>query len=154
MDKKQLALKVYNTMIQALDARNWNYKRDEAKNLVHFSVNGEDIPIKFIMWIDEDRQVIRILSPMAFTFPEDKRIEGAIAACHASYALSDGSFDYDLSDGQVTYRLVHAFHESEIGENLIQYMISCTCVLVDEYNDRFLMLAKGMIDLQTFLSKE
>ena len=154
MDKKQLALKVYDTMIQALDQRNWNYEKDVEKNLVHFNVSGEDLPIKFIMWADEDRQLIRILSPLGFKFPEDKRIEGAIAACHASYALSDGCFDYDLSEGSISFRLTNAFHESEIGVDLIQYMISCTCVLVDEYNDRFLMLAKGMIDLQTFLSKE
>ncbi|MBQ7915648.1 MAG: hypothetical protein IJ315_02520 [Firmicutes bacterium] len=154
MDKKQLALKVYDTMIQALDQRNWNYEKDVEKNLVHFNVSGEDLPIKFIMWADEDRQLIRILSPLCFKFPEENRIEGAIAACHASYALSDGCFDYDLSEGSISFRLTNAFHESEIGVDLIQYMISCTCVLVDEYNDRFLMLAKGMIDLQTFLSKE
>lgn len=154
MDKRQLALKVYDTMIEALDQREWTYEKDESKNLVHFSVNGEDLPIKYIMWVDEDRQMIRILSPLSVKFPEDKRIEGAIAACHASYALSDGSFDYDISDGSISFRLTNVFHESEIGVNLIQYMISCTCVLVDEYNDRFFMLAKGMMDLQTFLSKE
>ena len=80
-------------------------------------------------------------------------MEGAIATCAASYGLADGSFDYDLSDGQITFRMTASFRESEIGEELLQYMVSCACVTVDEYNDKFLAIDKGLISIDDFINK-
>lgn len=157
MDKEKnlkFAKVTYETICSALDARQWKYEKEEEKLLVHFGVNGDDIPMQFIIMVDADRQLIRLMSPLPFKMSEEKRMEGAVAVCAATYGMTDGNFDYDLSDGRIVYRMTQSFRESLIGEGLIQYMISCACAIMDAYNDRFLALEKGIISISDFLEKE
>lgn len=154
-DKKiELAKKVYQTLCEAIERREWKFGKDEDKLLVHFGVSGDDIPMQFILVVDAERQLIRLMSPLPFKFSEDKRMEGAIATCAATYGMADGSFDYDLSDGTIVFRLTASFRESVIGEGLFQYMISLSCVMVDKYNDQFLAIDKGELDISEFVAKE
>lgn len=154
MDKKAAAKDMYSTVCKALDARNWNYKKHEEDMVITFSVNGDDLPMIFIIVVDEDRQLIRLLSSMGFKMKEDKRMEGAIAACAASFGMADGSFDCDLADGQITFRMTHTFRGCLIGEAAVQYMISCTCAMVDKYNDQFMAINGGYLSIADFLKKE
>jgi len=151
--KMELAKQVYKTLCEAIERREWNFGKDEEKLLVHFGVSGDDIPMQFILIVDAERQLIRLMSPMPFKMSEGKRMEGAIATCAASYGMADGSFDYDLSDGEIVFRMTASFRESLIGEGLLQYMISCSCAMVDKYNDQFLALDKGMISITDFIAK-
>ena len=149
--KMERAKKAYATLCEALDARNWKYEKVDDDLLVHFSVNGDDLPIQYIIFVDVDRQLIRLLSHMSFDMSEDKRIDGAIATCHATYGLRDGSFDYDLSDGKIVYRMTSAFLDNEVPVSVIQYMIDFTGAVVDKYNDKFFALNKGFLTIEKFL---
>lgn len=150
--KMELARQVYQTLCDAIDRRNWRYGKDEEKLLVHFGVNGDDIPMQFILVVDADRQLIRVMSHLPFKMSEGKRMEGAIAACVASYGMADGSFDYDLSDGTIVFRMTASFRESVIGEGLFQYLISCSCAMVDKFNDQFLAIDKGLLSIADFIA--
>lgn len=144
------ANEVYQKLCAALDARSWTYEKEEEHLLVSFDVNGEDIPIRFLIRVDEERSLVSVMSPLPFDIPEEKRIEGALAVCAASNRLADGSFDYDLLDGSIVFRLTATYRDSVISEQLLQYMIDCTCFVVDEYNDRFLLLSKGLLNVEEF----
>lgn len=150
--KMELAKQVYQTMCYAIDRRNWRYGKDEEKLLVHFGVNGDDIPMQFILIVDADRQLIRVMSQLPFKMSEDKRMEGAIATCVASYGMADGSFDYDLSNGAIVFRMTASFRDSVIGEGLFQYLISCSCAMVDKFNDQFLAIDKGLLSIGDFIA--
>lgn len=154
MNKKKAAKTMYATLCKALDARNWKYKKLEEKLGVSFGVNGDDLPMDFFIFVDEDRQLLRLMSPMSFKMKEDKRVEGAVVTCAANYGMADGSFDYDLTDGKIVFRMVHTFRESLIGEEAVQYIISCACTMVDEYNDRFMAVNSGYLSMADFLEKE
>ena len=151
--KMELAKQVYQTLCEAIERREWNFGKDEEKLLVHFGVSGDDIPMQFILIVDAERQLIRLMSPMPFKMSESKRMEGAIATCAASFGMADGSFDYDLSDGTIVFRMTASFRESLIGEGLFQYMISCSCAMVDKYNDQFLALDKGIMSITDLIAK-
>ena len=148
------AQQVYATMCQALDERNWKYTRFEEDLVVSFGVNGDDLPMNFVLQVDEERQVIRLMSGLPFKMPEDKRVEGAIAAIVASYGMVDGSFDYDLQSGSVLYRMTASFRGSRVGTGLLAYLIDCACAMVDRYNDKFLAISKGILTIQDFLRQE
>lgn len=152
--KIELANQVYQTLCEAIERREWNFGKDEEKLLVHFGVNGDDIPMQFILIVDAERQLIRLMSPLPFKMSEAKRMEGAIATCVASFGMADGNFDYDLSDGSIVFRMTASFRESLIGEGLFQYLISCSCAMVDKYNDQFLALDKGIMSITDFIAKE
>lgn len=91
---------------------------------------------------------------MPFKMAEDKRMEGAIVTCVANFGMVDGSFDYDVADGTIVFRMTASFRESVIGDGLFQYMISCSCAMVDAYNDKFLAINKGILSVEDFIAKE
>jgi len=151
-DEKTLnqAKNVYQTLCQALDHRNWKYRKEEDDLVVVFDVSGDDFPMSFVIAVDAERQLIRLQSKLPVTMSEDNRLLGAAAACIAGYYLVDGNFDYDISSGTIHFRMTACFRESIIGEELFAYLIDCACGTIDNYNDKFFMLNKGLIDLKKF----
>jgi len=155
-DEKMMRLskQVYQTLCEALDNRNWDYDKDDENLLVYFGVSGDSMAIRVIITIDTERQLIRLTACPPFKMSEEKRLEGAIAACFVSYGMADGSFDYNFYDGTIAFRMTQTFRDSQIGEEFFQYMISCACVMVDRYSDKFLALDKGAITIADFITKD
>ena len=77
-----------------------------------------------------------------------------MAVCVANYGLINGSFDYDLSDGEIRFRLVSSYRESILSEALFNYMIVVSAGTVDDYNDKFLMVSNGMMSAEDFIKWE
>lgn len=149
--KNAQAAKVYETLCAALDAREWKYTKEEERLLVRFGVSGDDLPMDFVIVVDAERQLVRLMSLLNFKFKEEKRVEGAIATCAANFGMADGSFDYDITDGAVVFRMTESFRQSTLGEGFFQYMISCACAMVDGYNDKFLAISTGILSVQDFV---
>jgi len=151
-DKKILAKKAFELVRSALDGRKWTYKTDEEKLAFNFGVSGDDLPMDVIVKIDEDRQLIRLFSKFPFDIKEDKRLDAAVAVCMANYGMVDGGFDFDLGKGSILFRCVSTYRESQLSVELVNYLISLTCAMVDKYNDQFLALNKGVLSLQDFIA--
>ena len=147
-----LAKTVFNDLCTMLEKREWSFQKYEEDLVVTFNATGEDIPMEFVIGVDAGRQLIRVLSRLPFTVPEDKRIDLAIAACVASNGLADGSFNYDIENGTIVFRLTASFRESRIGEGLLEYLIACSGMIVDAFNDKFFALCKGLISINDFIA--
>ena len=145
---------MYDTLCTALDNRGWKYRRNDEDLGVHFGVNGDDLPMDFVIMVNENRPFLQLFSPLSFTVPEDKRVEMAVAVAVSNYGCTNGSFEFELGSGKIMYKLPQYFADSLIGDGCIQYMISLSCHMVDKYNDRFLALSKGIMSLEDFLKKE
>lgn len=148
------AQEVYATIIRMLDTRDWKYSKHEEDLLIKSGLKGEDLPVEFILVVNPRNQVVQFISRLPFDIPEDKRVDGAIAVCTANYGLIDGSFDYDLRDGEIRYRLTCSYRDSQLSEDLFEYMIMAAASTVDNYNDRFFMLAKGRMTVQQFIEQD
>ena len=148
------AKEVFDTLVSMLDSIGWHYEKHEQDLLIKSGVKGDDLPIEFIVVVKPKQEVVQFLSRLPFSFPEDKRVDGAIAVCVANYGLVDGSFDYDLTDGDVIFRLTSSYRESTLSQELFQYMIMVSSGTVDNYNDKFFMIAKGMMSIQQFIEQE
>ena len=147
----QRAKQVYASLVNMLESRDWKFEKFEDDLVIRSGIKGDDLPIEFIMFVKPKNQVVQLISKLPFNMPEDKRVEGAIAVSIANYGLVDGSFDYDISDGEIRYRLTSSYRESVLGGDLFEYMIMCAASTVDNYNDRFFLLSKGMIDIEKFI---
>ncbi len=145
---------VYNTLCAALDERNWKYEKHEEDLVVRFGVNGEDIPVGFAINVNDERDLIICFSRLPFSFPEDKRIDGCVAVSSVNYTMVSGSFDYDISDGSVTFRLINSYKGCTVDQELFTFIVDLTCTMVDKYNDKFFMLSKGMISIEDFLKSK
>lgn len=152
--KMAAAQKVYATVCAALDEREWKYQREDDTLIIRTGVRTEDLPIHHVIIVDAERQVLRMASPVPLEMAEDKRTEGAIITSVATMGLRDGSFDYDMQTGRISFRLTSVFRDSEIGKGLIHYFIDCTNAVVDLYNDRFEAVNSGKMSVQDFIELE
>lgn len=154
MDNNEKAKKVYGTMVKALKAKDWKFEESEEKLAIISNYQGDDIPITFFIVIDAAREVIRFISSLPFKVGEDKRVDGALAVCIANDGLVNGSFDYDLNDGEIRFRLTTSYCGCEIGEEFFMDMMATALMTTDKYNDKFLMLSKGVMTLQQFIESD
>lgn len=148
------AREVYHTLLKMLDSINWTYDRNDEKLLIKSGVRGDDLPVDFVMLVRPQNQVIQFISSLPFKISEDKRVEAAVAVCVANYNLVHGSFDYDIRDGEISFRLTSSYRDSKIGEEMLKYMVMVAASTTDSYNDKFFMLSKGALTVQEFIKQE
>ena len=150
MDAKT-AKNIYAQLCNVLDKRKWKYDKFDDKLAVSFTVKGEDIPMDFIFSVDDERQLVRLKSPLTFNFAEDKRLEGAIVTSRANCMLVDGYFEYDITDGETAFKVTTSCRDSIISDETIEYMLQCALFVVEEFNDKFMAVSKGYLSVEQFL---
>ena len=152
----QNAERVFQTICNMLDGINFRYRTDKRDEdyYIMLTVNGDDIPMDEYLIVRPNIQVVSLLSPMPFKTPEDKRVEMAMAVCVSNYGLYEGTFDYDINDGEIRYRLTASFYENILSGDYFNHMLQLASFWIDKYNDRFMMLAKGGMTLQQFIDAE
>ena len=148
------AKRVYATIIASMDAQNLKYTRDDENLRVNLTFSTDDLDVALRFFVDENRQLVRLLSFLPGSFPEDKRVEGAVATCIANHGMVDGSFDYDFSDGEIVFKLVNSYRDSDISTEVVAYMLRVALGMVDQYNDRFYDLARGKMTIKEFSDLE
>ena len=151
-EKIQRAQKVYSTLCATLDKQEWHYQKNDERLSIECGAQGEDLPMEITIKVDSERQLIMLLSHLPFVISEEKRLDVAIATSVVNNKLVDGSFDYNIADGHMFFRMTSSFIESDVGKELFVYMLMVSCHTIDEYNDKFLMLEKGMIGIEKFVS--
>ena len=151
-DKTQLALDTFATICMALDENDWKYKKDGENLVIECGAQGDDLPMDLTIKVDARRQFVMLFSRMPFVIQEDKRLDMAVAVSAVNNALADGCFDYDVLTGRMYFRMTNTFMDSKMDREVFTYMLYCSCQTIDEYNDKFLMLAKGMLDMEKFLA--
>lgn len=153
-DNETRAKATYDSIVAYLNAKDWHFEEDAENLVIRSGIKGEDLPIQFILHVNARSSVVQFISSLPFQMPEDMRIDGAVAVAVANYGMVNGSFDYDLSDGEIRFRLTTAYDEGEFDAKLVDYMIGVGASTVDSYNDRFFMLAKKMLTVEDFIAKE
>ena len=148
------SLNAFRAIIRHLEGNKFKFDANEDKLIIRMTVHGDDLPQPTIIRILDDKQILQIISPIPGNIPEDKRIDAAVAAAVANYGIINGSFDFDMTDGEVRFRVAHCFRDSELSEKVIRYLLGITFYTTDKYNDRFFMLGKGMMSLSDFIQKE
>lgn len=148
------AMRVFATIVASMDEQNLKYKRDDENLRVDLTFTTDDLDVALRFFVDENRQLVRLLSFLPGHFPEDKRVEGAVATCIANHGMVDGSFDYDFSDGEIVFKLVNSYRDSEISTEVVAYMLRVALGMVDQYNDRFYDLARGKMTIKEFSDLE
>lgn len=152
--KLEKAKKVFSTVCEALDDHDWHYEKDDDGLLITCGARGEDLPIDIAIKISVGRQSVLLLSRMPFTVPDEHRLDFAVAVSVVNNRLVDGCFDYDVKNGHIAFRMTSSFIESTLSKEVFSYMLFCSCQTIDDFNDKFFMLAKGMMSLEKFLSDD
>lgn len=150
--KIQEAKATFATLCRTLDKNNWKYQIDEEKLSIFCGAQGDDLPMEITVNVDVDKRLVLLFSRIPFAIQEDKRLDVAVAVSAINNALVDGCFDYNIATGSLFFRMTNSFIECELSEEVFAYMLFCSCQIIDEHNDRFLMLSKGLLSMEQFLS--
>lgn len=142
---------VFQTLCQMLDKDDWHYKKDEEKLYVNCGARGEDLPMELDIHVDAERMMVILLSHMPFDIQEDRRLEVAIGITAINDHLVHGCFDFNVNNGNLLFRMANSFMDSKMGEDAMHYLVYCACQTIDEYNDKLMMLAKGILPIEQFL---
>lgn len=144
---------MYEQLCEALDERNWKYNKDEEKDMVKVGFTTDSLPVELRLWIDQKRELVRLVSVLPFKVKEDKRVDAAIAISAVNNRMVDGSFDYDITDGHIIFRMAHSYKECKVESELFQYMVDCSVAMVEKYSAKFLGISTGMLSLEEALEE-
>ena len=147
------AQEVYENLCTTLSEADLKYEREDEELKIVFTLYGEDIPMKFVVYINPAQYCIRLISWLPFEIVEAKMVDAAVVTCAINQQLGMGTFMFDIADGSVGFKLVQSYMDSEIGKDLLLFMISISQHIVDRYNDKYLMLSKGNLSLKDFLAE-
>ena len=148
------AQSVYKILCDLFDEKELVYKKYEEDLVVTINMNGNDLPMDFVVKVDEERDLIRVLSRLPVVFQGEKLLDGAIATSQINYGLVDGSFDFNFEKGEIIFRLTSSYKGCTVSKDLIYYMMSCACYTVDDYNDKLLALSEGKITVKDFFDNK
>lgn len=152
-DRKYLeqARAVFDTFCKTLDKNEWKYQKDPEKLMIGCVVRGEDLPMEITFCADAKRALLSVFSHMPFVVPEDKRLDIAVVISTINNVLVDGFFDFDITGGHIFFRMSNSFVDNTISEEVMMYMLYCAAKTIDEHNDKFLMMSKGLLSVEQFL---
>ena len=153
MFEENTAQGVYQKLCGVLDAHKWTYQKDDEKLQIKVSVNGKDLPMHMLLSVNAERNLVMLYSAMPFKVDETKRLDMAIMVCAVNSLLVDGNFVFNVENGTLGFCLTQSFLESDISAQAFDMMITVTCGLVDQFNDKFMAISTGELDFQTFLKE-
>ena len=145
------AAKVYHDFCKMMDDEEWTYEGNEEKLSIVCGAVGEDLPIELNIRMDVDRQLVLVLSRLPYNIPEEKRIDVAVAVSVINDTLVDGNVEFDLMEGRVFFRMTNRYMDSNLSSEVYKYLLYCASQTIDAFNDKLLMLSKGIIDVEQFI---
>lgn len=144
------ARQVFAIIKQMMDSNGYHYEADEEKLRITAQFKGEDLPMRFSFVVIARMKIVSLLSNMPFNFAKDKIDQAALACSKINYAISYGDFDLDITDGNILFRTSTSYRDSMLSPSVFDFMLSIGASTVDDYNDKFMALSSGLIDLDKF----
>ena len=149
-DNRKQGERMYQSLCSMLDGMKWKYKKIPEKLMIECSAVGDDLPIPLKIWVEPDRHTVRFYSHLVYV-DKSRLTQVSLALSAANYALVIGCFDFDLSDGEISFRLTMPYRDSILSETLLGDLLYTTCSTVDRYNDKLDDLIKDKITLNDFI---
>ncbi len=122
----------------------------EKDGMIEFSLQGSDIPMSFEMLINDEKKIVLLYSVLPLTVTKEREKFASVAVSAVNYRLADGAFDYNEKTGMIAFRMTTSYLDSKIGVELLEYMIRSSAMTVDRYNDKLLMLSRGLLTEDEF----
>ena len=151
--RMQDAVRTYQTLCKYLDSQNWAYDKDEDRLVTHFRVNGGEKPMHFVVLVDAERALVRVMSMLPYKI--QNHIEDvSCAVVQANYKMVSGSFDFNYKEGLILYKISASYEGGvQLGEGVFEYLIDVGIGTVFDFTDEFWMIEKEEISLEEFMKK-
>lgn len=150
--KNELAVRMFDCIDELLpEIGIRNYSKDEDELKFRYIINGDDIPMNFVMRVVPSAGIISLLSPFSFKIKDKNIVNASIAVSATNNSILNGSFDLDVFDGSLCFRISTCYTEELVDMDVLRYLVAVASNTVDRYNDRLLALNKNIISLDEYL---
>ncbi len=149
----KLAKFTYRTLLYAVKKKGWTCGNDDNNLSIDYGVNGENLHMNFVVSIDADRKLVRLISKLPLKFDIKRIVAGAISICTANYYFDDGCFDINLNDGTVQYRLTTSYRDSNISAEVLIYFMDFAVWAIDKFYTSLQDVTDGKMDAAQFYEK-
>ena len=149
---KQYCEEVYKLLCDMLDQRKVRYEKNDKDLIVRFEMAGEKLPIRILMLVDKNRNLLKVLSPLPFVVPEDKRQDMAFVVNALNNQLPEGNFDYECTTGRIGFKITSCFEDCEISARVPEYLLFLAGSVVDQFNEKLLAFSKGTVSFEQVLN--
>lgn len=137
-----------------LDNDDWHYEFNAERQYIHMGVNLKCKLKKVRVFVDFKRHgyVVRCVPPL--NADKENLAEIYKYTSMANFALINGCFEIDSSDGEIAYRtFVPCENLPQLSKEVIEDSICVGCAMFDRYGDGFAALAMGFSDAETEIKK-
>ena len=153
----QEAQAIFYAFEEFLKKQNYKFEIMDTKDAgfyaLKYGVIGEDFPMEFNVIVDPELRLLMVKSLQPVQISPEKIAEAAIAVCLINSHITDGSYSLDPTNGMVVFSATTSFAGSLISEEVFAYLMQLSEVIVDDFNDMFVLLQKGAIDLGAFFKR-
>lgn len=110
----------FEDLISLFEADNLKFMARPELGLAMANFNsGQEGPIQMLARVDDDRKVMGLSFRLPITVPDDKRSLMAEAVTRANFNLIVGSFEMDMDDGELKYKVTVPLDDAQL--SLAQY---------------------------------
>lgn len=134
----------FDTLVGHFESNGVNFNSDEEHKVVFFTMCGDAAvyTCRFRITHDDDVLQIDLALPVLARQPKVREQVLELVA-RANRGLPIGRFDLDLSDGQVTFHIGHAFGSSGLQDEDVRRLFSTAMATVDRYFPALMRLIYG-----------
>lgn len=141
-EKQYQANVMKNTLCQTLNSMEWKYEVRE-NGLIFTFVTGENVKMPLFIFVDEEKSVMFIHSPLEYTVAEDMVPEVALATLNVNISILNGTFDFDTENRRHVFKIVLPYMDCAISEAACRYTILLACQTVDHFAPMLRSVAEG-----------
>lgn len=145
------ALKMRETVKEAFGLLGFDYELDNDGATFCFKVTGEDLAIPG--FINVYNRCYDVKSYVPCDVGQDKMIDVILLCNYLNTLIPYGTVYYDTKPDAVIFRIEQFHDESLVSAEQVKIAVLTSLNIIDEFNDKFFMLVKGMISLEDAMKK-
>jgi hypothetical protein len=134
----------FETLVGHFESNGLNFNSDQEHKVVFFTICGDAAVYTCRLRITHDDDVLQIDLALPVLARQPKVREQVLElVARANRGLPVGRFDLDMSDGQVTFHIGHAFGSSGLQDEDVGRLFSTGMATVDRYFPALMRLMYG-----------
>lgn len=112
---------------------------------------GKYHPVPLSVRIHREYDRMLFISRLPFAMKKGMLLEGSVATSIVNNLLAVGSFDYDIHTGEIYFRHSLCIYSNALpDEETLASITRLVFLTIDQYNDKFLMVSDGRIEIEKF----
>ncbi len=150
-EKAKLADTVLRLIGEALDDIGLKYDKDAEHRRIDIQFVGNDIPIFVRFSVNALLENTALYSTLPFTVPEEKVLETAYLLNHINNRILDGSFELNINEGTVTFRINNSYVGCMISKESFDVLFRKAADTVDKFNEKLKAFVEDEMTADQFL---